>query len=85
VSTDSLDQITTAVESLVNSGGSLSRSKAMEKVLRANPRLYKTYDNERTVAALTPMGMESYVNAIVPRFAALGLGTNVGEHPASSA
>jgi len=84
VSTDSLDQIQTAVESLVaNSGGSLSRSKAMEKVLRSNPRLYKQYDNERTVAALTPMGMEAYVTAIVPRFAAMGLGTNVGEHPAA--
>jgi len=68
---------------VANSGGSLTRSRAMEKVLRSNPRLYKQYDNERTVAALTPMGMEAYVTAIVPRFAAMGLGTNVGEHPAA--
>jgi len=79
VSTDSLDTIEAQANALVtNSGGSLTKSAAYERVLKSNTVAYQSYNDERENAALTTGRVRKYVAAVQPRFAALGLTSDIG-------
>jgi len=76
---DSLNSVMQKVNSLVaNSGGAISKSQAMEQVLKSNPDMYMQYDNERAIASLSPLGIRNYVNQAKSEFAGLGLSTEIG-------
>jgi hypothetical protein len=70
----SLDQIHTQVATLVtNSGGKLSASAAMEKVLINNSALYMNYNSERQEAELSDRRRAGYIAQMQPRMRAYGL------------
>ena len=79
VSTESLSTIEQQAAVLVASAppGTLSKSRAMERVLRTNPSLYRKYDQERSVAAMTPDAIDRYVGLVRPQIGALGLSTEI--------
>lgn len=79
VSTDALDSVVKQANAMTtNSNGAVAGSKAFEAALRTNPALYMQYDNERAIAALTPMGIQKYVREAAARMPALGLSAQIG-------
>ena len=73
-----LDQMEQQAQTIVlNSGGKLNKSQAYEKVLMANPTLYRDYCEEKDEAASSPSRKRAYLAAMQPRMAQIGLGTAV--------
>jgi len=70
---DRMEQM--AVTLVANSGGKLSKSKAYETVLKANPMVYRDYVEEKDEAALTPGRRRAYLEQMGPKMAAMGLGS----------
>ena len=70
---DRMEQM--AVTLVQNSGGKISKSKAYETVLKANPMVYRDYVEEKDEAALTPGRRRAYLEQMGPKMAAMGLGS----------
>jgi capsid assembly protease len=72
-----------------NSGGTLSQSKCLEKIIRANPEIYSSYMEEKNVVASKIMhsgggrALNEYVLGQQRRYLAnLGLSTSIEDMPA---
>jgi signal peptide peptidase SppA len=78
VSTNALDTIQKQATVLAASGSGMSPSKALEAVLRANPALYESMEEERSAAMVTPSGRKQYLQSLAQRMPSLGLSSHIG-------
>ena len=84
VSADAMDVLTKQAQALYSqSGGQVKLSACLERVISANPAIYKAYEDERAMAALIPGRFERYVATMAPRMRGLGLSSTLGGSPSA--
>ena len=84
VSADAMDVLTKQAQALYSqSGGKVKLSACLERVISANPAIYKAYEDERAMAALIPGRFEQYVATMAPRMRGLGLSSTLGGSPSA--